>query len=458
MKHPVRTFLCIALVVGLVILAGSRLVVTDTEADAARVAVEVDGEAITKGEVDAFTDRLLRSLGAYDRYYGDGNIDISDPEIVALERGEAVQFLVRSRVVARKMAEYGVPPLTEEERAAAVAELLETAEGYGYDPARPDSARSVQALVDAQVECGLDDADTLIALAEDERLIAAVTRDMPPLGEEDLLAACEARAAEDSRRWPDAESAASAINNGELVTGVPDGLRLVRWIMITFTDEDQLLISDLDGEIFAREDDVDGCLAALEAAGFTFAFEGGEAVYERPADLPAELEETWALLTEANARLAELNAERERLLEDAFARIRAQADDVVDAALRGEDWDALTAAHNDDFRMMPGERTAFTGYALWDGCEDSGTLDPDVAAAALALERPGEVSEPARGENGWFVIRLERDLEEGMMPLDLIADDVRAQTEEAMRWEIYDNLVDEWLAAADVVVHEDVFR
>ena len=107
MKRKMCLLLCLVLALGL--LTGCKLIVKDEAVDAATPAVEVNGEAITKGEVNERAQ--LRQ--AVQQYMGQTVDDI------ATARNKTIDKMVREKIIAQKFAEYGLEPVTDEEFNAA---------------------------------------------------------------------------------------------------------------------------------------------------------------------------------------------------------------------------------------------------------------------------------------------------------------------------------------------------
>ena len=87
MKRKICLLLCLALTLGL--LSGCKLIVKDEAVDAATPAVEVNGEVITKGEVN---ERALRRQAAQ-QYLG---IDV-DP--IETARSKVIDKLIREKAI-----------------------------------------------------------------------------------------------------------------------------------------------------------------------------------------------------------------------------------------------------------------------------------------------------------------------------------------------------------------------
>ncbi|MEJ5335800.1 MAG: peptidylprolyl isomerase [Thermus sp.] len=94
-----------------------------------------------------------------------------------------------------------------------------------------------------------------------------------------------------------------------------------------------------------------------------------------------------------------------------------EAKDLLNRLERGASFAELAQAHSQD----PG--SAPQGGAL--GCEARGAYVPPFDQALWAL-RPGEVSAPVRTEFGYHLILLERLLPAGRVPLEEVAEELKA--------------------------------
>ena len=119
----------------------------------------------------------------------------------------------------------------------------------------------------------------------------------------------------------------------------------------------------------------------------------------------------------------------------------------------GYDWNELVAQYNEDPGMMAGASHAETGYAV---CENMSGFVAAFTAAAMGLEKVGDVSDPAAGLYGYYIIRYESDVAEGPVELTQeIRDDLHGDLLSTKQDEYYNQQVTEWVNAATVEKHLD---
>ena len=176
------------------------------------------------------------------------------------------------------------------------------------------------------------------------------------------------------------------------------------------------------------------CLAALEH----------QALQQTPA-FDEKLAEAKALQAYYEAELAAAKAK-------AFANIDEETDAVLAQLAEGADWDALMAEKTHDPGMQEGRDTAKTGYAV---CENFSSFDAAFTAAAMALEKVGDVSPKTEGVYGYYIIQYTSDVQEG--PVDLA--DVREELHDSLLTEkqntTYDEALAQWVEAANAKINYD---
>ena len=415
MKRKMCLLLCLVLALGL--LTGCKLIVKDEAVDAATPAVEVNGEAITKGEVNERAQ--LRQ--AVQQYMGQTVDDI------ATARNKTIDKMVREKIIAQKIAEYGLEPVTDEEfNAAANAGL--TFGGDDFYEQYTDYLTGDMARLNAMKT----KLQGKVAEANN------VTVDEAKL-EEDYKTKLEA----DQEKYTDQTAYVTAVNNGQEAYYVPAGIRMVKQILIKFSDEDVQNLQNLSAEKKETQDKID----ALKAKAETPAEET-----EAPAGETAEPEET---LESLELKLKEQESQYQTALAAACASIQDETDHVMAELREGADWDEITEEHNDDPGMMAGRKTAETGYAVFEGYAD---FDPAFMQAAMSIANPGDIAEPAAGTNGYYIIRLERELTEGAVSFEELHDALHAAEYDKLASELYDKLVEQWVSEAKVVRHDEVFK
>ena len=422
MKRKICLLLCLALTLGL--LSGCKLIVKDPVVDAATPAVEVNGEVITKGEINDETANYLDYMNMIYQAYGQGGVDVTDPELIASSRENIITEMIKERVLKQKAASYGVE----------------------YE------------------------------LNDEHALIDAATEGQVQVDEEKLNETYQTKLAEDQTKYADRAAYVTAVNSDTESYYVPGDIRMVKQILIRFTDEQ---VQQLQG-LAADKKETEGKIQALKDAAETEApaaeteapaaeteapaaeteapaaeTEAPAAETEAPAEetaVPAEPEET---LQSLELKLKELESQYQIALAAACEGIQEETDQVMEELRNGGDWDAISADHNDDPGMMAGRKTAETGYAVYEGFED---FDAAFMQAALSLQNPGEIADPAAGVHGYYIVRLERDLTEGAVPFEELHDALYKKAYDQQASELYDTLVEQWVSEATVVRHDEVFK
>ncbi len=123
-------------------------------------------------------------------------------------------------------------------------------------------------------------------------------------------------------------------------------------------------------------------------------------------------------------------------------------------------------AAGDDFNLLIDEYGADPYMASGAGREDgyyvsvgSQQLDPDFVAAAMALNEPGDISEPIECAEGVYILRYEGDVTPGAVDYEVfLADEtMRANVEESLRSEYYNATVEQWLSEAEIELYPENF-
>ena len=348
------------LVASVLVLTGCALVEKDEAVDAARVIVKVGEDTFTKSEVQASVDYQLSYMQYIYSLYGYA-FDPTDAESISDAQDSVIDGLIERAVLDQQAAAQALT-LTEEQQTeldASIAEVweeqlssvqelyFEDTELTGEELEAAVLAKSEElgytkdALVESETKSALRDA------LEDyiKGLVAQPT-------EEELAAELQEHVESDKSTFESNPNAYGTRWNSNDVTLYyrPDGYRLVKQILVKFTDEDQAVLDDLNNKISdqntaistltsgltdAGVEDVDALLSQVDVT-----LEKGEAL-ATPTDLSDSFDETVA---EDTAELARQLAEAQALLtfyqeklaeatETAYANIDATADEVLTKAV-----------------------------------------------------------------------------------------------------------------------------
>lgn len=198
---------------------------------------------------------------------------------------------------------------------------------------------------------------------------------------------------------------------GERVMYVPEGLRAVKHILVMLSDEDQ------------------DALSALEAQ-----------LEQVTADLAAAPGDT-ALLTR--------KGEIEKAIDDVYATIEPSVDQIMNRLANGEDFIALIEECGEDPGMTY-EPYKTEGYLIQADSEQWVIAFRD---AAMALEKPGDISSPVRVSYGIHIIRYEYDVPAGGVDYDEIHDELLEEVSNAAFDEYFTGLLEQWRAESEVEIY-----
>lgn len=316
---------------------------------------------------------------------------------------------VSRRIAKQKAEELGLTELTDADeaeiakQAKAVFEDL-IVEHIGADA---DEAARAEAVKHLEAEEGL----TLESLKEliagewwYEKLFDSVTAEVEVTDEalqqayEELVDAQKA----DFEEFPDDYEYARL--NGELIAYNPEGYRVVQHIFLA-----------LDAESVLRAEELQAELAGLKP----------EENAERAAEIGAEMDKLYAPL--------------EDKAQAALERIGA-----------GEEFAALMAEIGEDEMMTAGD-----GYYI---CKNTVLWSEEFIAAAMALMKPGEVSDAFRGDDGVHIVFYAEDVAPGNVPLAEIRDRLEAETLLLLQQDAYSQQMDLWLEEAGAVYYPERLR
>lgn len=376
------------------------------EESARLLAARFNGGVITVSEAKAEYDYL-----AY--YYEEIGMDPDDYEDVI--KNEVLNNLTEDAILVLKARELGVyEPSAEEEaeiRQRAEESLNEMIEYYLAFQADPNLSDEENRAAVEEFLAG--EGTTLESLMESlssqgwrDRLYAAVTADFAITDEQLRAYYDEACATAELTYTADPQSYEIDRLNGETVFWNPEGYRRVKRVLIAFSDENAA----------------------------------------RMAELNAQIEETGDQET-ISAALAEI--------ETIYRSLDTLVAEVQSRIAAGDDFNLLIDEYGADPYMASGAGRE-DGYYVSVGSQQ---LDPDFVAAAMALNAPGDVSQPIECAEGVYILRYEGDVTPGAVDYEtFLADDtMRADVEESLRSSYYNDTVEQWLAEAEIELYPENF-
>ena len=137
------------------------------------------------------------------------------------------------------------------------------------------------------------------------------------------------------------------------------------------------------------------------------------------------------------------------LLEAALADIKEKAEEILGKINSGElSFEQAIEEHNED----PGQPEE--GYPV---TEDSTTYMEAFTAGAMELEATGQVSGLVGTDYGYHIIEYFKDVEAGAVDFESVKDEIYESLLSMIQDEQWNAIVDEWTNAADIVYTEEKF-
>ena len=132
--------------------------------------------------------------------------------------------------------------------------------------------------------------------------------------------------------------------------------------------------------------------------------------------------------------------------------VQAKVDEIKAKLAEGASFEDLIKEYGTDPGMQDDETRA-AGYPIH---AESIMYDPAFTAAAMKLEKIGDVGEPVVGQYGVHILKYLKDIQSGAQELtDEMKDEFRITLEENQKVEAMNAALTEWMAAAEIVYTED---
>lgn len=494
MKKGIALIAMLALAV--VMLSGCNLIGYDEELDGAQVVAKVNDTEITKAEWLAARDYLASYYQQYMQQYFGYTLELTEEDLESYGES-ALEQLIESQVIADKLVELGFDPLGEEDAAEVESYAdstlsfykmlmryqnypdLETVEEEAArlqeealiaataDEAQEsvEPAEPVATITDAQLEEMLENDLNAVGYSRDyfvqsrtisvqqEQLKDYATKDVA-VSDDEVKAEFDSRVAAQKESF-DATPAlyAQYMNNGTDCYYVPAGYRGVKNLLIKISSEKSSEISDLSSAVSTAQSTIDDAQSQLDelSAEDTSAYdEETLAGYEAQV---AALEEQ---IASAQETLTGSQAQLEETTLAAYAEIEATAQEVLDRALAGEDFDALLEEFGEDTGMNS-EPNKSRGYLV---CEGLSLYEQSFQDAAMALEQVGDVSaELVKTSYGYHILQYATDVAEGEVEYtDEIKNDIHDEMLADAQDAAYDAAITQWVSEANVTTYPKVMK
>ncbi len=461
------------------LLSGCALIQKDTAVDMATVIVRVNDQEFTKADVQYQVVNQLAYTAYIYSMYG-MNYDATDEANVAETQQAVVDMMIESAVIDQKAAAAGMNVFTEEEQAEIDAQVEETwQENYDsvlnayFAETELEGEELEQAVTAKCEELGYSRAvltEQYSLEKASEKLYNATVASIT-VTDEELQADYDAKVESAKSSFESSPSNYGyAVNNGTAVYYRPAGYRMVKQILVKFSDEDQALVDEASSAYNTAASEQITCHNTVTALGLdnvdallaqvtvTLNPETGD-VETSEAAFTAELTEDAAAavktLAEANARFTHFEAKLTEAEATAFANIDAEADAILADLEAGADWDTLMAEKTDDPGMQGDTITAKNGYAV---CEDYIYFDDAFTAAAMGVAEVGQWSDKIPGAYGYYIIQYTSDVTEGPVALEEVSEDLTASLLSTKQSEHYEAQLQQWISEADVFTDMDALK
>ncbi|MCI6374662.1 MAG: peptidylprolyl isomerase [Clostridiales bacterium] len=505
MKKEIALIAMLALAVSM--LSGCNLIGYDEELDGAQAVAKVNDTEITKAEWLAYRDYLASYYQQYMQQYYGYSMEITEDDLKVY--GEtALENMIKSQVLADKMAELGFDPLGEEdaasveayadsmwsfykqlvryqnypdvetveEEAARLAE--EAAAAATPDEATPDEATPAEA---APVETAPAEP---VATITDAELDEMLTRDLEAMGytreyfvqsqtatvqqelieeyaakdvtvsDDEVKAEFDARVAEQKEKMTETPTLyAQYMSNGTDCYYVPAGYRGVKNLLVKLPSEMSGEISTLKSTLSTAQTTVTNVQTQLDELKAEDTASYDEETLAAYNEQVAALEEQ---LAQAQQTVDETQPKIDEMTEAAYAAIEATAQEILARAQAGEDFDALLEAYGEDTGMTS-EPNKSRGYLV---CEGLSLYEQSFQDAAMALEKVGDVSaELVKTSYGYHILQYATDVAEGEIEFtDEIKADIHDELLADAKDAAYEAAVTQWTAEASVTTYPKVMK
>ena len=412
--------------------------------------VTVNGEEISSD--NAYLQNIISYYMDYASSYG---YDTTDSDLLNTINQYSLQYTIHSVLIHQKAAELGLDQFTDEENAeieaTLKAEWAETVDSYieQYNPLPDNATDEDKAAARADAEAailalGYDEARFISEYSEaekenriTERLQNYLTADKT-VSEEDVLAYFEDLVREDQETYGADVATYEFYTNyyGQSSYYVPEGYRGITHILLSVDSELLNTWNDLSARLEEQKSSVDEEPTEVEPTE------------EEPA-AEAEAEPTEAPTPTPEPVTQEMVDAAEKAILDS---VQSTVDEIKAKLAAGASFDDLIKEYGSDPGMQD-DATRANGYAVH---KDSILWDPVFTAAAMALEKIGDVSEPVVSQFGVHILQYLKDIPGGAVELtEEMKEEFRSTLLSEVRSEALNSALDQWETEADIVYSEE---
>lgn len=478
--------IALVIILAVLVVTNPNLIGHDDALEGAQVVAKVNGEEITKAEWEAYRDYMISYYQQYyQQYYG--FTFTPSAEDVAAYGESALEAMIQGKVVEAKAKELGLDPLSADAQAEAESYAQSQLDFYkmllryqnhaDIETVEEEAARleeatlseatpaeAVAAVTDAELDAMLTEelaamGITYDAFVEDrvnsvvsDGLYAEATKDVT-ITDEQVKAQYETLSeAQKTAYDEDPTGYAGDVNSGKTIYYIPAGYRGIKHVLVSLNEEDQTAIDELNTALTTAKNAAASAQKQLDElkAADTAAYDAdAKAAYDE------ELAALEATVTEQNAAAEKAQADLDAKTEEAFAAVLPTAQEVLDKAQAGEDFDALIETYGKD-PGMNAEPAKTQGYLVCDGLK---TFVTEFQDAAMALEKVGDISGLVKTSYGYHILKYVADIESGMQEFTQdMADEISTDMLKSAKDAAYDAAVSQWTAAAKVETFPKIMK
>lgn len=384
--------------------------------------------------------------------------DTSSPDIIRQIRQLALRYTIQSTLIRQKAAELGIDQMTDAEKAdaeaAAVAEWEEIIEYYTSqsgvltDESTEDDKAAARADTEAQLLSTYGyDRDRYVTEYMDYiagnvayNHIRSYVSEGLAVTDEDVQAYFNDLVEDDKETYEGNADYYEFVTNyyGQSSYYRPEGYRGIIHILLKPDDELMNTWKDLSARL---EEQKSG--AGAESTETESLVEDEEATPEDAEATPApEAEPTPEPVTE------EMVAAAEQAILDS---VQATVDEINAKLEAGASFTDLVKEYGQD-NSMKDDALLAGGYPVH---KDSIIYDAAFTAAAAALEKVGDISEPFVGQYGVHIVQYLRDIPGGAVELtDAMKEEFRATLLSEMQDDALVSALDKWESESEIVYTE----
>ncbi len=370
------------------------------------VLATVNGQDVTYTQVSKYFNMMRQTYAQ--------QMDMNDPEVIKLLKEVSTNYAVTERLILQKAHELGLDQFTEEQ----IQDFKKQAD-EAFEQAVTSSIPRFYTIEgeDAQRKAaeeylntnGFTPETVAEQIQEGEaykRVLESVSGGIQ-VSDEDLRASYDQKVEEAKAKYAQDKGQFDMDSMyGAEIWYTPEGVRAVKHILVMM---DQAQAAEL------------------------------KTVLEQLAGLP-----------EGDAGRAELEKKKEELLVGIGPRL----DEIQQKITAGEDFQALIDQYGEDPGMREGAPNRETGYYLNDATK---VFEMPFTQAALALGKPGDVSEPVLASRGYHIIRYDHDVPSGPVDFETVKESLRAAELDAKKQQAESDALTKWQAEAKTELFLDRF-